>query len=82
MSEPMGAAGGIDHRMQDHGTEPAGGVTAGQLLRQLRESAGVHVDVLAGTLKVPANKLHALESEQSDALPDAVFMRASATGVL
>ena len=81
MSEPMGAAGGIDHRMQDHGTEPAGGVTAGQLLRQLRESAGVHVDVLAGTLKVPANKLHALEADQYDAFPDAVFMRALASGV-
>ena len=77
----MGAAGGIDHRMQDHGTEPAGGVTAGQLLRQLRESAGVHVDVLAGTLKVPANKLHALEADQYDAFPDAVFMRALASGV-
>ena len=81
MSEPMGAAGGIDHRMQDHGTEAAGGVTAGQLLRQLRESAGVHVDVLAGTLKVPANKLHALEADQYDAFPDAVFMRALASGV-
>ena len=81
MSEPMGAAGGIDHRMQDHGTEAAGGVTAGQLLRQLRESAGVHVDVLAGTLKVPAAKLHALEADQYDAFPDAVFMRALASGV-
>ena len=77
----MGAAGGIDHRMQDHGTEAAGGVTAGQLLRQLRESAGVHVDVLAGTLKVPAAKLHALEADQYDAFPDAVFMRALASGV-
>ena len=59
-------------------TPPA---TAGALLRQAREAAGMHVLTLAETLKVPAAKLEALEADDWQALPDKVFTRSLALGV-
>lgn len=56
-------------------------MTAGALLRQARESAGMDVAVLAGALKVPAHKLQALEADDFAVLPDAVFARALASSV-
>lgn len=79
MSESM-ATDDAGHAVQD-GAAPAGGVSAGALLRQLRESAGVHIDALAGALKVPVAKLQALEEDRQDAFPDTVFMRALASSV-
>ena len=62
--------------------EPGGGaVTAGALLRQAREAAGLHVAALAVSLKVPVRKLEALEDNRWDVLPDAVFVRALAASV-
>ena len=57
------------------------GVTAGALLRQAREAAGLHVATLAANLKVPVRKLEALEEDRYDLLPDAVFVRALASSV-
>lgn len=57
------------------------GVTAGTLLRQAREDAGLHVATLAANLKVPVRKLEALEEDRYDLLPDAVFVRALASSV-
>lgn len=59
----------------------ADGVTAGALLRQAREAAGLHVATLAANLKVPVRKLEALEEDRYDLLPDAVFVRALASSV-
>lgn len=59
----------------------ASGPTAGALLAYLRESAGVHIDALAGALKVPVGRLEALEADRYDSFPDAVFMRALAASV-
>lgn len=56
-------------------------VTAGTLLRQAREAAGLHVATLAANLKVPVRKLEALEEDRYDLLPDAVFVRALASSV-
>jgi cytoskeleton protein RodZ len=56
-------------------------VTAGGLLRQAREAAGLHIAALAVSLKVPVKKLEALESDRYDLLPDAVFVRALASSV-
>lgn len=56
-------------------------VSAGTLLRQARENAGLHVSSLAVALKVPARKLEALEDDRYDELPDAVFVRALASSV-
>src|SRR5512140_448635 len=57
------------------------GVSAGTLLRQAREAAGLHVAALAVSLKVPVRKLEALESDRYDQLSDAVFVRALASSV-
>lgn len=55
--------------------------TAGELLRQAREAAGLHVAALAVSMKVPVKKLEALEADRLDLLPDAVFVRALASSV-
>lgn len=57
------------------------GPSAGALLREAREAAGLHIAALAVALKVPVRKLEALESDQFDLLPDAVFVRALASSV-
>lgn len=56
-------------------------ISAGTMLRQAREAAGLSVDALAVALKVPVKKLEALESDQFDLLPDTVFIRALAACV-
>lgn len=58
-----------------------GTVTAGTLLREAREAAGLHVATLAANLKVPVRKLEALEEDRYDLLQDAVFVRALASSV-
>ena len=51
--------------------------TAGQMLRQARQAKGVHLAVLAVTLKVPVRQLEALEADQYDAFKGgATFLRA------
>ncbi len=55
--------------------------SAGSLIRQARETAGLHIAALAVALKVPVKKLEALEADRLDLLPDAVFVRALAASV-
>lgn len=55
--------------------------SAGSLIRQAREVAGLHIAALAVALKVPVKKLEALEADRLDLLPDAVFVRALAASV-
>ena len=57
------------------------GLSAGSLLRQARESIGLHIAALAVSLKVPVKKLEALEADRFDLLPDVVFVRALASSV-
>ncbi len=49
------------------------------LLRQTRESAGLHIAALAAALKVPVKKLEALEAGRYNELPDMTFARALAS---
>lgn len=56
-------------------------LSAGQRLRQARESAGLHVVALAAVLKVPVRKLEALEGDRYNELPDKTFVRALALSV-
>ena len=56
-------------------------VSAGTLLREAREAAGLHVAALAVALKVPPAKLEALEQDRYDELPDAVFVRGLASAI-
>ncbi|MBU0590479.1 MAG: helix-turn-helix domain-containing protein [Gammaproteobacteria bacterium] len=55
--------------------------SAGTLLREAREAAGLHIAAMAVSMKVPVKKLEALEADQLDLLPDAVFVRALASSV-
>ena len=56
-------------------------MTAGTLLRQAREAAGLSLAGLAAALKGPAPKLEALEADDYAAFQDHVFMRALAQSV-
>ena len=64
--------------LQGQASEPQ---SAGVMLKQARESSGLHIATLAVLLKVPVKKLEALESDRLDLLPDAVFVRALAASV-
>ena len=59
----------------------ADALTAGQQLRRAREAAGLHIAVLAVSMKVPVKKLEALEADQWGELLDAVFARALAASM-
>lgn len=67
-----------DHVPAGHAT---GDLSAGTMLRQMREAAGVHVGVLASVLKVPQQKLEALETDSLDQLPDVTFARGLAAAI-
>ena len=55
--------------------------SAGALLRQAREAAGLHIAALAVSLKVPVRKIEALEADRWDDLPGSAFVRALAASV-
>lgn len=61
--------------------EPVPVLSAGALIRQAREEAGLHIASLAMALKVPVKRLEALEGDRFDLLPSAVFSRALASSV-
>jgi cytoskeleton protein RodZ len=56
-------------------------LSAGSMLRQAREGAGLHVAALAVTMKIPVKKLEALEADRLDLLLDVAFARALASSV-
>jgi cytoskeleton protein RodZ len=62
-------------------TQPPVSGSAGLLLREAREAAGVDIGMLAQALKVSVRKLEALEQDRYEQLPDAVFTRALAASV-
>ncbi len=77
--------------MSEHDTAPAslsdapsaaaGVRTAGQMLRELREAAGVDPALLASAMKVSLPKLEALENDRIELLPDVTFARGLAAAV-
>lgn len=67
--------------MSEEVSASVAGSSAGALLRQAREQAGLHLDALAGALKVPPRQLEALELDRIELLPDVVFARALAASV-
>jgi len=60
---------------------PASAPTAGQLLREARLKAGVHLAFLSVTLKVPVRQLEALEADELDPSKGPVFYRGLASSV-
>ena len=68
--------------MSDAGFDSASPApSAGALLRIARERSGMHIGLLAATLKVPVRKLELLESDRFDELHDATFVRALSLSV-
>ncbi len=66
----------------DHaGANELAGLTAGEILRNAREAAGLHIAALAVSMKIPVKKLEALENDRLELLHDAVFVRALAASV-
>ena len=61
--------------------EPSTPSTAGQLLRQARTRAGVHLAVLSVHLKVPVRQLEALEADEIDPGKGPVFYRGLAASI-
>lgn len=59
----------------------AGADSAGTLIRRAREQAGLHVAFLAINLKVPVQRIQALEADRHDLLPGPVFTRALASSL-
>ena len=55
--------------------------TAGAMLRQLRLSAGVDAALVASAMKVPVQKLEALENDRYEQLPDVTFARGLASAI-
>jgi cytoskeleton protein RodZ len=51
------------------------------MLRQAREAKGVPIDFLASVLRVPVERLKALEEDRLQELPDLIFARALAQSV-
>ena len=76
MSEPVDVyTAGAPQDVQESAAQ------AGMLLREMREAHGLHVAAMAFSLKVPVNKLEALEAGRIDLLPDVVFARGLAASV-
>lgn len=68
--------------MSDEIVAPAGPAgSAGAMLRQAREAAGLPLETLSATIKVAQRKLESLEADRYDELPDAVFTRALALAI-
>jgi hypothetical protein len=66
---------------ENQGQEGGGADSAGALIRRAREHAGLHVGALAASLKVPVQRIEALEADRHDLLPGPVFTRALASSV-
>ena len=60
---------------------PDAAQSAGAMLRAAREKQGMHIAVLAASIKVSPRKLDALERDRYEELPDATFVRALAQTV-
>jgi cytoskeleton protein RodZ len=73
------AGHGAPDRLLVH--QSSDGVSGGTLLRRAREAAGMHPASLAAALKVPVQKIEALEADRFDLLPDLVFVRALASSI-
>ena len=79
MSEPVMSA--VTTAMEPGSPVQTQPPSAGALLRQARQTAGVELTALAAALKVSVKKLDDLEADRLDQFPDAVFVRALAASV-
>ena len=70
-----------DASLNQDGSMGGFSVTAGQMLKQARLDAGLHIAALAVSLRVPVKRIEALENGQMDLLPDMVFVRALTSSI-
>lgn len=78
MTEASRASSGSD-RADASGAEA--GLSAGGMLKAAREKQGLHIAILAATIKVSPRKLEALEQDRHEDLSNASFVRALAQSV-
>ncbi len=76
MSEAPGESTAAEAR-----ATPSSSSSAGAMLRAARQAQGLHIAALAASIKVPQQKLEALEGDRLDELPDVTFARALAKTV-
>lgn len=55
--------------------------TAGAMIREMRDRQGIHIGIVATTLKVPVRRLEALEADRLDEFPNRALVRALALAV-
>lgn len=67
--------------MSEQIDEVAATTSAGALLRQAREAAGMSIEALASALKVPVSKVAALEANEFSGFANTVFVRGLASSV-
>lgn len=79
MNEPL--PDGPDSPAAGAGGASGAPFSAGALLRAAREREGLHIAVLAATIKVAPAKLEALEQDRYEQLPNPTFARALAQSV-
>lgn len=77
----MSAALSMTELSPSQNDQPTDGAQQTQSLRQLREAAGLPLAALAATLKVPVERLQALEEGRFQDLPNLTFARALASSV-
>lgn len=77
----MSEVGVLEAMIEQEKPEQLSALTAGMMMRNAREAAGLHVAALAVSMKIPVKKLEALEADRLDLLHDAVFVRALAASV-
>lgn len=70
-----GGSSGVNNQSSAQAQPPR---TAGAILREARQSQGLHIAALAASIKVAQKKLDALEADRLDELHDATFTRALA----
>lgn len=80
MTESSRATAGPD-RSDPSVARSAEGLTAGAMLKAARERQGLHIAILAATIKVSPRKLEALEQDRHEDLSNASFVRALAQSV-
>lgn len=74
MSETQGRSAELHAQSSAVSIDPSS-ASAGQLMRQARERKGISIEALAASLKVPADKLKALEDDNWSRMPDNAFTR-------
>ena len=81
MTDPSRSAAGPERASSVAPDGTPTGLTAGAIMKAARERQGLHIAILAATIKVSPRKLEALEQDRHEELSNASFVRALAQSV-